>query len=113
MNKNEQPANLLAGLEGQALDRRQVMALIAGAASAAGLLGSGSAQSQETPRKGGVLNVATPINPSPASEPVRYVHSREPSATSNAWRTPPSSSEGSVSETSTAVCHEPLPTGAS
>ena len=64
MSKNEQPANLLAGLEGQALDRRQVMALIAGAASAAGLLGSGSAQAQETPRKGGVLKVATPTNPS-------------------------------------------------
>jgi len=64
MDKNEQPANLLAGLEGQALDRRQVMALIAGAASAAGLLGSGSAQAQETPRKGGVLKVATPTNPS-------------------------------------------------
>jgi len=46
MDKNEQPANLLAGLEGQALDRRQVMALIAGAASAAGVLGSGSAQAQ-------------------------------------------------------------------
>ncbi|NDG42836.1 MAG: peptide ABC transporter, partial [Betaproteobacteria bacterium] len=66
MNKNEQPANLLAGLEGQVLDRRQVMALIAGAASAAGLLGSSSAQAQaqEAPRKGGVLKVATPTNPS-------------------------------------------------
>lgn len=49
-------------LGGPVIGRRQAMAVIAAAAAAAGL--PGAAQAQGAPRKGGVLRVSSPTNPS-------------------------------------------------
>lgn len=64
MSKREIPEGVTPGFEMPVVDRRQAMAMLAAAAAAAGLPGAAGAQAQGAPRKGGVLKVATPTNPS-------------------------------------------------
>lgn len=62
MSRNENPDRGQVRIDGLVMNRRQAMTAIAAAAAAAGLPLTGAAQ--ETPRKGGVLKVVSPTNPS-------------------------------------------------
>ncbi len=62
MSERDTGSNPLMLPSGPVMGRRQAMALIAGAAAAAGL--PGAALAQGAPRKGGVLHVSSPTNPS-------------------------------------------------
>ncbi len=75
MNKHEIQDNTPVRIDGPVMGRRQAMAAIAAAAAAAGM--PGAAMAQGAPRKGGVLKVASPTNPSsldPATGRSGYDH---------------------------------------
>lgn len=62
MNERDHGSTASTILGGPVMGRRQAMAMIAAAAAAAGL--PGAALAQGAPRKGGVLRVSSPTNPS-------------------------------------------------
>ncbi|HWS76686.1 MAG TPA: ABC transporter substrate-binding protein [Quisquiliibacterium sp.] len=62
MSKHQIQSDIPVRIEGPVMGRRQAMAALAAAAAAAGLPGIATAQG--APRKGGVLKVASPSNPS-------------------------------------------------